>query len=92
MLGLCYRFFFLLLFSCVSYDLSLFQMEESEEIVWASALSCLFYFVCDNGKILRSRLAGLDIRVRTFEHQIFLITDISLKLNHYHFWLVAAGY
>ncbi|XP_074567956.1 uncharacterized protein LOC141824545 isoform X1 [Curcuma longa] len=41
----------------------LVQMEESEEIVWASALSCLFYFVCDNGKIVRSRLAGLDIRV-----------------------------
>ncbi|KAG6466365.1 hypothetical protein ZIOFF_075856 [Zingiber officinale] len=41
----------------------LVQMEESEEIVWASALSCLFYFVCDNGKILRNRLAGLDIRV-----------------------------
>ncbi|XP_074564461.1 LOW QUALITY PROTEIN: uncharacterized protein LOC141820987 [Curcuma longa] len=41
----------------------LVQMEEREEIVWASALSCLLYFVCDNGKILRSRLAGLDIRV-----------------------------
>ncbi|XP_042434126.1 uncharacterized protein LOC122020315 [Zingiber officinale] len=45
----------------------LVQMEEREEIVWASALSCLLYFVCDKGKILRSRLAGLDIRViKTF--------------------------
>nr|XP_029120236.1 uncharacterized protein LOC105044449 isoform X2 [Elaeis guineensis] len=41
----------------------LVQTEEREEIVWASALSCLFYFVCDRGKILRSRLEGLDIRV-----------------------------
>ncbi|KAM0948257.1 hypothetical protein DsansV1_C07g0076381 [Dioscorea sansibarensis] len=41
----------------------LVQMEEREEIVWASALSCLFYFICDRGKILRSRLEGLDIRV-----------------------------
>jgi hypothetical protein len=38
-------------------------MEERQEIVWASALSCLFYFVCDGGKIIRSRLGGLDIRV-----------------------------
>lgn len=43
--------------------LLLVQTEEREEIVWASALSCLFYFVCDQGKILRSRLEGLDIRV-----------------------------
>ncbi|ONK62305.1 uncharacterized protein A4U43_C07F2530 [Asparagus officinalis] len=41
----------------------LVQTEEQEEIVWASALSCLFYFVCDGGKILRTRLDGLDIRV-----------------------------
>ncbi|KAJ0962347.1 hypothetical protein J5N97_030175 [Dioscorea zingiberensis] len=41
----------------------LVQVEEKEEIVWASALSCLFYFICDRGKILRSRLEGLDIRV-----------------------------
>ncbi|CAA6654937.1 unnamed protein product [Spirodela intermedia] len=41
----------------------LVQMEEKEEIVWASALSCLFYFVCDRGKIQRNRLEGLDIRV-----------------------------
>jgi len=43
--------------------LVLVQMEERQEIVWASALSCLFYFVCDGGKIIRSRLGGLDIRV-----------------------------
>ncbi|OEL36851.1 hypothetical protein BAE44_0002127 [Dichanthelium oligosanthes] len=43
--------------------LLLVQMEERQEIVWASALSCLFYFVCDGGKMIRSRLGGLDIRV-----------------------------
>ncbi|VAH70312.1 unnamed protein product [Triticum turgidum subsp. durum] len=43
--------------------LLLVQMEERQEIVWASALSCLIYFVCDGGKIIRSRLGGLDIRV-----------------------------
>ncbi|XP_072984879.1 uncharacterized protein [Typha latifolia] len=43
--------------------LLLVQMEENEELVWASALSCLFYFVCDRGKILRNRLEGLNIRV-----------------------------
>lgn len=43
--------------------LLLVQMEERQEIVWASALSCLFYFVCDGGKIIRNRLGGLDIRV-----------------------------
>ncbi|KAG5074638.1 hypothetical protein JHK84_055869 [Glycine max] len=37
--------------------------EEKEESVWASALSCLLYFVCDNGKIHRNRLQVLDIRV-----------------------------
>ncbi|KAL8166811.1 hypothetical protein V2J09_008310 [Rumex salicifolius] len=41
----------------------LVQTEEKEESVWASALSCLLYFVCDRGKILRNRLKGLDIRV-----------------------------
>ncbi|PIN04332.1 hypothetical protein CDL12_23134 [Handroanthus impetiginosus] len=39
------------------------QIEEKEEAVWASSLSCLLYFVCDRGKIRRSRLKGLDIRV-----------------------------
>ncbi|KAL7109009.1 hypothetical protein ACP275_06G149600 [Erythranthe tilingii] len=43
--------------------LHLVQMEEKEEAVWASSLSCLLYFVCDRGKIRRSRLKGLDIRV-----------------------------
>ncbi|GAB4854844.1 hypothetical protein Ancab_023429 [Ancistrocladus abbreviatus] len=41
----------------------LVQIEEREESVWASALSCLLYFVCDRGNIRRSRLKGLDIRV-----------------------------
>ena len=43
-----------------------FQTEEKEESVWASALSCLLYFVCDRGKILRNRLEGLDIRVSLY--------------------------
>lgn len=43
--------------------LLLVQTEEKEESVWASALSCLLYFVCDRGKIRRNRLQGLDIRV-----------------------------
>ncbi|TKY50662.1 hypothetical protein E2542_SST22166 [Spatholobus suberectus] len=43
--------------------LLLVQTEEREESVWASALSCLLYFVCDNGKIRRNRLQVLDIRV-----------------------------
>uniref|UniRef100_A0A2P2LMU7 Uncharacterized protein MANES_10G033000 n=1 Tax=Rhizophora mucronata TaxID=61149 RepID=A0A2P2LMU7_RHIMU len=43
--------------------LLLVQTEEKEESVWAAALSCLLYFVCDRGKILRKRLDGLDIRV-----------------------------
>ncbi|KAL5569128.1 hypothetical protein UlMin_025703 [Ulmus minor] len=43
--------------------LLLVQIEEKEESVWASALSCLLYFICDKGKIWRSRINGLDIRV-----------------------------
>lgn len=43
--------------------LLLVEIEEKQESVWASALSCLFYFVCDGGRIRRSRLKGLDIRV-----------------------------
>ncbi|XP_041000434.1 uncharacterized protein LOC121246368 [Juglans microcarpa x Juglans regia] len=43
--------------------LLLVQTEENEESVWASALSCLLYFVCDGGKIVKTRLNGLDIRV-----------------------------
>ncbi|CAJ1840641.1 unnamed protein product [Sphenostylis stenocarpa] len=42
--------------------LLLVQSEEKDESVWASALSCLLYFVCDRGKIWRNRLVGLDIR------------------------------
>lgn len=48
-----------------SYMLIVVQTEEEEESVWASALSCLLYFVCDRGRIWRNRLQGLDIRVRT---------------------------
>ncbi|XP_071707008.1 uncharacterized protein [Rutidosis leptorrhynchoides] len=53
---------------CILYEvlLLLVQAEEKEESVWASALSCLLYFVCDRGKIRRSRLKGLDIRVSEF--------------------------
>nr|XP_043632397.1 uncharacterized protein LOC122603688 [Erigeron canadensis]XP_043632398.1 uncharacterized protein LOC122603688 [Erigeron canadensis] len=49
----------------ILYEVLLFlvQAEEKEESVWASALSCLLYFVCDRGKIRKSRLKGLDIRV-----------------------------
>ncbi|XAR66308.1 hypothetical protein NMG60_11012490 [Bertholletia excelsa] len=43
--------------------LHLVQIQEKEESVWASALSCLLYFVCDRGKIRKDRLEGLDIRV-----------------------------
>lgn len=43
--------------------LLLVQTEEDEETVWASALSCLLYFVCDRGRICRNRVEGLDIRV-----------------------------
>ncbi|CAH8260228.1 unnamed protein product [Arabidopsis lyrata] len=43
--------------------LLLVQVEEKEECVWASALSCLLYFICDRGKIRRNQLNGLDIRV-----------------------------
>ncbi|KAM7270394.1 hypothetical protein ACFE04_029608 [Oxalis oulophora] len=49
----------------ILYEILLYlvQMEEKEESVWSSALSCLLYFVCDRGKILRNRLRLLDIRV-----------------------------
>ncbi|KAI4348137.1 hypothetical protein L6164_008896 [Bauhinia variegata] len=51
----------------ILYEILLYlvQTEEKEEDVWASALSCLLYFVCDRGKIRRNRLQGLDIRVIT---------------------------
>ncbi|KAK7270074.1 hypothetical protein RIF29_22965 [Crotalaria pallida] len=49
----------------ILYEILLFlvQTEEMEESVWASALNCLLYFVCDRGKIQRNRLQVLDIRV-----------------------------
>ncbi|KAF8365032.1 hypothetical protein HHK36_032965 [Tetracentron sinense] len=56
--------------------LLLVQIEEKEETVWASALSCLLYFVCDRGKILRNRLEGLDIRV----------VKVLLEISREHFW------
>ncbi|XP_057812898.2 uncharacterized protein LOC131026903 isoform X1 [Cryptomeria japonica] len=43
--------------------LFLVQIEEKEEGVWASALSCLMYMICDRGRIQRRRLNGLDVRV-----------------------------
>lgn len=43
--------------------LFLLQVEEREEQVWAAALSCLLYFTCDHGRILRIYLTRLDIRV-----------------------------
>lgn len=46
--------------------LSLPQTEEADEGVWAAALSCLLYLVCDRGRIQRRRLDGVDIRV-TFQ-------------------------
>lgn len=49
----------------ILYEILLFlvQIEEKEEAVWASALSCLMYMICDRGRIQRCRLNGLDIRV-----------------------------
>eukprot|EP01018_Ginkgo_biloba_P020488 Gb_07792 [translate_table: standard] len=49
----------------ILYEIMLFlvQIEEREEAVWASALSCLMYMICDRGRIQRCRLNGLDIRV-----------------------------
>ncbi|CAI9092445.1 OLC1v1027674C1 [Oldenlandia corymbosa var. corymbosa] len=56
--------------------LHLVQVEEKEESIWASALSCLLYFVCDRGKIRRSRLKILDIR----------IIKVLLKVSREHYW------
>ncbi|KAG9160798.1 hypothetical protein Leryth_008636 [Lithospermum erythrorhizon] len=53
--------------------LFLVQIEDKEESVWASAISCLLYFVCDRGKIRRSRLKGLDIRV------VKVLIDVSRR-------------
>ncbi|KAK1297953.1 hypothetical protein QJS10_CPB14g01498 [Acorus calamus] len=54
-------------------------IEEREEIVWSSALSCLFYFVCNRGKIWRYRLEGLDIRV----------VKVLLEISREHAWAEA---
>ncbi|KAE8718005.1 methylglutaconyl-CoA hydratase [Hibiscus syriacus] len=43
--------------------LLLVQADEMEESVWASALSCLLYFVCDRGNIWRNRLKGLVLKI-----------------------------
>ncbi|KAK1311591.1 hypothetical protein QJS10_CPA07g00238 [Acorus calamus] len=59
--------------------LLLVQIEEREEIVWSSALSCLFYFVCNRGKIWRYRLEGLDIRV----------VKVLLEISREHAWAEA---
>ncbi|XP_077232882.1 uncharacterized protein LOC143872822 [Tasmannia lanceolata] len=56
--------------------LLLVQTEEREETIWASALSCLLYFVCDSGKIWRNRLEGLDIRV----------IKVLLEISREHSW------
>ncbi|XP_057788947.1 uncharacterized protein LOC131005863 isoform X1 [Salvia miltiorrhiza] len=56
--------------------LHLVQIEEEEEAVWASSLSCLLYFVCDRGKIRRSRLKGLDIRV----------IEVLMKISRKNTW------
>ncbi|KAL2632070.1 hypothetical protein R1flu_016756 [Riccia fluitans] len=42
--------------------LLLVQTEEADEGVWAAALSCLLYLVCDRGRIQRRRLDGVDVR------------------------------
>lgn len=62
---------------CDNYNAS--QVEEKEESVWASALSYLLYFVCDRGKIRRSRLEVPDIRVSDF---ILAIIFLSMILEN----------
>ncbi|CAI7923225.1 unnamed protein product [Closterium sp. NIES-54] len=42
--------------------LYLVQVEESDESVWAAALSCLLYLTCDRGRTVFHRLALLDVR------------------------------
>lgn len=56
------------------------QTEEKEESVWASALSCLLYFVCNRGKIRRNRLQGLDIRVRNNIPLLFFNLPVFIKI------------
>ncbi|XP_068669008.1 uncharacterized protein [Aristolochia californica] len=62
----------------ILYEILLFliQTEERNEIVWASSLSCLLFFVCDRGQIFRSRLEGLDIRV----------IKMLLEISREHSW------
>ncbi|KAL3687264.1 hypothetical protein R1sor_013573 [Riccia sorocarpa] len=50
--------------------LLLVQILEADEGVWAVALSCFLYFVCDRGRILRRRLDGIDIRAGRFERKL----------------------
>lgn len=61
---------------------NLLQIEEKEESVWASSLSCLLYFVCDRGKIRRSRLNGLDIRVSLVFFPDILICYTIMEIQH----------
>ncbi|KAK6145335.1 hypothetical protein DH2020_022155 [Rehmannia glutinosa] len=61
--------------------LHLVQIEEKEEAVWASSLSCLLYFVCDRGKIRRSRLRGLDIRKDAARTESIFLAKSSLEYN-----------
>ncbi|CAI5505817.1 unnamed protein product [Closterium sp. Naga37s-1] len=52
--------------------LYLVQVEESDESVWAAALSCLLYLTCDRGRTVFHRLALLDVRV------LALLLEISI--------------
>eukprot|EP00850_Spirogloea_muscicola_P008218 SM000043S15846 [mRNA] locus=s43:484802:492593:+ [translate_table: standard] len=56
--------------------LYLVQIEESEEVVWASALSSFLYLVADRGQIIAARLARLDVRV----------LGILLEMSREHGW------
>ena len=59
------------------------QTEELEEGVWAAALSCLLYLVCDHGRMRRQRLNGLDIRVRTLRKTCW---ETVTKISNKNFW------
>jgi hypothetical protein len=43
--------------------LCLVQRGEAEEAVWAAGLSCLLYFVAEDGRLCRRKLDGLDVRI-----------------------------
>lgn len=75
------RWVIYIMFQWISYSLDTLQAEEKEESVWASALSCLLYFVCDRGKIRRSRLKGLDIRVSDFVPTSVLLHSFLLNVR-----------